>query len=121
MQVAASIENNGWDRVYERKVVSLVALGTALVGMDRYMLLPMLPTLMRDLHFNYREIGEVAGILGFAYGIASLTFGRMSDRIDRRLVVVAAAFAFSLLVGLSGLAIGARARPNSGSMVSWRS
>ena len=106
MQTAPESSGAGWDSSYEWKIVTLVALGTALVGIDRFMLLPMFPILMHDLDFGYREVGELTGSLGLAYGFASLLGGILSDRVGRRTVVVVAALGFSLLVGLSGLAAG---------------
>lgn len=106
MQIPTATAATRWDAAYEWKAVSLIALGTALVGIDRYMLLPMFPTLMRDLGFGYREVGELTGSLGFAYGFSSLILGSLSDRVGRRTVVVLAALSFSLLVGFSGLVAG---------------
>lgn len=89
---------------YEKRVVTLLALGTALMGIDRYMVLPMMPALMRDLHFTYLGVGGLAGVLGITYGCSSLAVGWLSDRIGRRQVIIVGLLAFSLLVGISGLA-----------------
>ena len=77
-----------------------------LVGLDRFMILPMHPTLMKELGLSYQDLGLVTGILSMAWGTASLFMGRLADRVGQRRVVVCAIVAFSVLVGASGLATG---------------
>ena len=89
---------------YEWKAVTLLSLGFGLVGLDRFMILPMFPVIMKDLHLGYQELGHIAGVLSIAWGISGFLSGRLSDVIGRRRVVVGAILAFSLLVGISGLA-----------------
>ncbi len=101
-----STSNGQWDTRYEAKAVLLLCLGFGLVGLDRFMILPMYPTLMRELNLSYQDLGYISGILSVAWGIAGFFMGQLSDRIGRRRVVVGAMVAFSLLVGLSGLAGG---------------
>lgn len=101
-----SAASGGWDTRYEFKAVLLLCLGFGLVGLDRFMILPMFPTLMRELGLSYQDLGYVTGVLSVAWGIAGFFMGRLSDRIGRRKVVVGAMVAFSLLIGLSGLATG---------------
>ena len=93
-----------WDTRYEFKATLLLCLGFGLVGLDRFMILPMFPTLMGDLHLSYQDLGHITGILSVAWGVSGFFMGRLSDRIGRRKVVVGAMVAFSLLVGVSGLA-----------------
>lgn len=89
---------------YEWKAVALLSLGFGLVGLDRFMILPMFPVVQKDLHLGYQELGHIAGVLSIAWGISGFLTGRLSDVIGRRKVVVGAIVAFSLLVGISGLA-----------------
>ena len=97
-------KNDSWDTKYELKAVSLLSLGFGLVGLDRFMILPMFPIIARDLHLNYRDLGEITGALSMTWGLAALISGRLSDLFGRRRVVIAAIVAFSLLVGISGVA-----------------
>lgn len=100
------IEWKDSDRRYEWKAVTLLALGFGLVGLDRFMILPMFPVMMKDLNLNYQDLGHITGVLSIAWGISAIFTGRLSDIIGRRRVVVGSIIAFSLLVGLSGLAGG---------------
>lgn len=95
-----------WDTRYEFKVTLLLCLGFGLVGLDRFMILPMFPSLMQELSLSYQDLGLITGILSVAWGISGFFMGRLSDRIGQRKVVVGAMIAFSLLVGVSGLAAG---------------
>jgi hypothetical protein len=41
---------SGGNPSYEWKVVALMALGMGLTGVDRFLIVPMMPVLQRDLH-----------------------------------------------------------------------
>ena len=92
------------DRRYEFEAVTLLALGFGLVGLDRFMIIPMFPVIAKDLHLGYQDIGVITGVLSIAWGIAAFFSGSISDRLGRRKVVIATALIFSVLVGISGLA-----------------
>lgn len=95
-----------FDARYERRVVILLSLGFGLVGLDRFMIIPLFPVMMKDLGLGYQELGLITGVLSIAWGLSALLTGRLSDRIGRRKTVVGATVVFSLLVGISGLATG---------------
>jgi MFS family permease len=100
------MNNKKWDSAYEWKAVALLALGFGLVGLDRFIILPLFPVMMRDLNLNYQDLGNVSAVLALAWGISSIFMGRLSDRIGRRKVIIPSVIMFSLLAGLSGLATG---------------
>ncbi|WCE06234.1 MFS transporter [Pseudoxanthomonas sp. JBR18] len=101
------MDNQGeWDTRYEWKAVVLLALGFGLVGVDRFLILPMFPVMMKELHLGYADLGHITGILAITWGIASLFMGRLADRVGRIRVVVWSMVAFSLLAGFSGLVHG---------------
>jgi predicted MFS family arabinose efflux permease len=93
-------------RSQELKVVALMALGFGLVGIDRFLISPLFPTIARELNLDYSDIGTIAGALALAWGAAALVMGNLSDRIGRRKVLTGALVLFSLLIGASGLATG---------------
>ncbi|MNS25035.1 Hexuronate transporter [compost metagenome] len=100
------MNNKKWDSTYEWKAVALLALGFGLVGLDRFIILPLFPVMMRDLNLNYQDLGNISAVLALAWGISSMFMGRLSDRIGRRKVIIPSVIMFSLLAGLSGLATG---------------
>lgn len=98
--------NRSWDTAYEWKAVLLLSLGFGLVGIDRFMIMPLFPVMMHDLHLDYQDLGHITGALSVAWGISAMLMGNLSDRIGRRKVIIPAIVLFSLLAGLSGLATG---------------
>lgn len=95
-----------FDKQYEWKAVALLAIGFGLVGLDRFIILPLFPVMMRDLGLDYQDLGNISAVLALAWGISSIFMGRLSDRIGRRKIIIPSVIIFSLLAGLSGLATG---------------
>ena len=93
-------------RAREFQIVTLMALGFGLVGIDRFLITPLFPIIAKDLHLSYGDIGTISGALALAWGVSALLMGNMSDRIGRKKVLVGALLLFSLLIGASGLAAG---------------
>jgi predicted MFS family arabinose efflux permease len=93
-------------RAQEWKIVGLMALGFGLVGIDRFLISPLFPTIAQELNLDYGDIGTIAGTLALAWGVAALVMGNLSDRIGRRKVITGALILFTLLIGASGLASG---------------
>ncbi|MDT4796999.1 Hexuronate transporter [compost metagenome] len=98
--------DNNWNARNEYLAVAMLALGFGLVGLDRFIILPLFPAMMADLHLNYQDLGNISAVLAIAWGISSVLMGRLSDRIGRRKVLIPAVLLFSLLAGVSGLATG---------------
>lgn len=99
-------DNKTWSRAYEWKAVTLLALGFGLVGLDRWILAPLFPFMMKDLGLNYKDLGLIIGVLGLAWGVFAIIAGGFSDRIGRRKVLLPAIVLFSLLSCATGLAGG---------------
>jgi MFS family permease len=97
---------NKWDSGYEWKAVLLLALGFGLVGLDRWIITPLFPVMMKDLHLDYQDLGNIIAVLGLSWGVFSIIMGRLSDKIGRRKVLIPAIILFSMLSGLTGLAGG---------------
>ncbi|MBW5288049.1 MFS transporter [Burkholderia gladioli] len=98
--------SSSWNASYEWKAVALLTLGFGLVGIDRFMIMPLFPVMMKDLHLDYQDLGHITGALSVAWGVSAMFMGNLSDRIGHRKVIIPAMIAFSLLAGLSGLAGG---------------
>lgn len=95
-----------WDTTYEWRIVTLLTIGFGLVGLDRWVISALFPAMAQDLHLNYQELGALIGALGIAWGLFSIIGGGLGDRFGRRRVLVPAIVGFSLLSGVSGLAVG---------------
>ncbi|MEX3686623.1 MFS transporter [Paraburkholderia sp. BR14263] len=90
----------------ERRTLVLLAIGFGLVGLDRWMIAPLFPHMKKDLNLSYQQLGQLIGILSIAWGVFSILMGRLSDRIGRRKIMIAAMVMFSLLSSFSGFATG---------------
>jgi predicted MFS family arabinose efflux permease len=100
----SAVAARNWDTAYERKVVLLLGLGFGLVGLDRWIIAPLFPFIMQDLHLTYQDLGNIVGVLGISWGVFAAIMGRISDHVGRKKVIVPAIFAFSVLSALSGVA-----------------
>ena len=90
----------------ELRAVVILSLGFGLVGIDRFLISTMYPTIARELKLGYGDIGTITGALALAWGLAALVMGNLSDRVGQRVVLVGSLIVFSLLIGGSGLATG---------------
>jgi len=95
-----------WDTKYEWKAVALLTVAFGLVGLDRMIVAPLFPFMMKDLHLNYQDLGNIVGILGVFWGVSAVLMGGLSDRFGRKRILVPAIVLFSVLSGLSGFATG---------------
>ena len=99
-------QQKAWDTSYEWKAVTLLGLAFGLVGLDRWIIAPLLPAIMQDLHLNQQDAGTIIGALGLSWGVFAFIMGGVSDKFGRRKVLLPSLIGFSLLSGLSGLATG---------------
>jgi predicted MFS family arabinose efflux permease len=99
-------EPQKWDTSYEWKAVTLLGLGFGLVGLDRWIIAPLFPSMMKDLNLGYQQLGNLIGVLGLSWGFFAILMGGLSDRIGYRRVLIPAIVLFSLLSGFSGFATG---------------
>ncbi len=95
-------EANQFDTAYERKIVLLMFLGFGLVGLDRWIISPLFPSMMKDLGLGYDDQGLITGALPIAWGIFAIVMGNVSDRVGRRKILIPALIGFSLMSGFSG-------------------
>ncbi|MGE8312495.1 MAG: MFS transporter, partial [Pseudomonas protegens] len=45
---------------YERSMVLLLSLSFGLVGLDRFIILPLFPVIMHDLQLDYQDLGYLS-------------------------------------------------------------
>jgi MFS family permease len=86
------------------KLVPLLALGFGLVGLDRFVLIPLFPVMTKELRLTYQDLGLASGVLALTWGIAAIFCGRLADRFGTKSLFILALF--SLLSSLLGLVSG---------------
>lgn len=94
------------DKGYEVKAVSLMAIGFGIVGLDRFIINPLFPTIQKDLGLSYQDLGIISAVFALTWGLASIFSGGLADKIGRKRVIIPAVFLFSILVATTGLATG---------------
>jgi MFS family permease len=104
MTLVAAKQTGVWDTAYEIKAVTALSIGFGLVGLDRWIIGPLFPTISRDLGLDYAALGSAAGALALAWGLFAIIAGNMSDRFGRRKILIPALVLFSCLSGLTGMA-----------------
>lgn len=92
-----------FDTAYEWQAVLLLFLGFGLVGLDRWIIGPLFPAMMKDLGFGYQDLGNAAGTLALCWGASSMIMGNLSDRFGRRRIILPALLIFSAMSGVTGL------------------
>ncbi|HEX4998617.1 MAG TPA: MFS transporter [Terriglobia bacterium] len=90
----------------EVRTVTLLGLGFGLVGLDRWIIAPLFPAMVADLHLGYRDLGNLVGVLGVSWGLFSVLSGRAADSIGYRRILIPTVLSFAVLSTLSGLASG---------------
>ncbi|MEL7043094.1 MAG: MFS transporter [Pseudomonadota bacterium] len=105
-QTPAAPNESGWDSGYEYRVVTLMALGFGLVGLDRYIIFPLFSVIREDLGLDYQDLGLISAALAFTWGLSAIYSGNLTDKIGAKRVAIVSIIAFSALVACTGLANG---------------
>lgn len=91
-------------RRYETLLVSIMFFTWGTVFLDRMSGLYLAPFIARDFRLTNEQIGLLASALAITWAFSTLAFGALSDRVGRKVILVPAVLAFSLLSWLSGMA-----------------
>ena len=91
---------------HELQTLGLMAFGFALVNLDRFIMYPLFPVMARELGLDYQDIGLISAAVALTWGLSSMVFGRLSDRLGRRGILITSVLVFSILCGATGLAMG---------------
>jgi hypothetical protein len=52
-----------WDTRYEWRAIALLTLASGLLGLDRFVVNPLFPAMMRDLSLDYQDLGNMGAVL----------------------------------------------------------
>lgn len=86
------------------RLLRLLVLSTFLIFFQAYMVAPVVPSIAAELDTSVRMIGWAIPAYLIPYGIMSLVYGALSDRIGRGRILYASLAAFVLLTGLTATA-----------------
>jgi MFS family permease len=92
---------------YQWLLIGLLSFNFGIVFFDRNALSFLMPFIQPELGLNNTQVGLIASAFSFAWAIAGLGTGWLSDKVGRRkLLLVIATIVFSSASALSGLAAG---------------
>lgn len=95
-------------------LVRLLSAVTFLIFFQAYMVAPLIPRLSEEFRVSPRQIGFVIPVYLIPYGVSTLFYGVLSDRIGRRRVIVSSLFTFVTLTALTATSQSAT------QMLTWR-
>lgn len=90
---------NGDDQVttVSRWMLPLLCGAAFLLFVQAFMVAPLLPKLARELHTGTGNVGLAVPAYLIPYGLATLVWGPLSDRIGRRPIIIGSMVAFVVL------------------------
>ncbi len=91
---------------YERRMITLLSLSFGLVGLDRFIIMPLFPVIMRDLALDYQDLSMLSAILAFAWGGSALFMGAAIRLLGPKKLLVLSITLLSILAGASALITG---------------
>lgn len=90
---------------YQReRLLKILALATFLIFFQAYMVAPLLPQLAAAFGVSSQTIGLIVPAYLIPYGIATLFYAILSDRLGRRSIMFASLLAFIVLTALTATA-----------------
>lgn len=87
----------------ERQIIAIMFATWGIVFLDRMAVLYLAPYIAPDLHLTSAQVGTLAGIIALCWAVSALTFGAISDRVGRKVILVPMVVMFSLLSAACGL------------------
>lgn len=91
------------NKAHER-LLRLLALATFIIFFQAYMVAPIIPTLSLRMHAPVETVGLIVPAYLIPYGIATLAYGLLADRVGIHRVMFASLGAFSILTILTATA-----------------
>lgn len=93
-----------WKQDARERLLRILAGATFLIFFQAYMVAPLIPRLAAMFSVSEERIGLIVPAYMIPYGIATLLYGVLADRIGRRRVLLASLTAFIVLTALTATA-----------------
>jgi ACS family hexuronate transporter-like MFS transporter len=95
------------DKRYQWLLITLLSVNFGVVFFDRNAFAVLGTFIQPDLNLTQAQIGDITAAFSFAWAIAGLLMGSLSDRIGRRkAILIICTLVFSAASVLSGFAAG---------------
>ena len=107
-EIAANVEKR------REHLLWVLSAATFLIFFQAYMVAPLIPRLSGVFDVSPQSIGLIVPAYMVPYGVATLFYGLLSDRIGRRRILLASLLAFVVLTALTATS------QTSSQMIAWR-
>lgn len=94
----------GMEAPERERLLRVLAAATFLIFFQAYMVAPLIPLLSAAFRVSPQAIGLIVPAYLIPYGVSTLFYGLLSDRIGRQCIMIASLSAFVLLTGLTATA-----------------
>jgi predicted MFS family arabinose efflux permease len=113
--VEADVSSNQLLAAHEREVVlRVMAVASFLIFVQAYLVAPLIPALAAEFHVRERNVGTLVPAYLLPYGVCTLFYGPLSDRVGRRPVLLG-------MLGMMTLTIlGAAGSTTLRGLLAWR-
>ena len=101
-------------KAQRERLLWVLAAATFLIFFQAYMVAPLIPRLSEAFHVSPQQIGLTVPIYLIPYGISTLFYGLLSDRVGRRRILLGSFLAFIVLTALTATA------QSAGQLLLWR-
>src|SRR6266478_61965 len=107
-------ENQGKTGKQLERLLWVLSAATFLIFFQAYIVAPLIPRLSHVFGVSSRSIGLVVPAYMIPYGVATLFYGLLSDRLGRRPIMFASLLAFVVFTALTATA------QSASQMIVWR-
>ncbi|MDT3424775.1 putative MFS family arabinose efflux permease [Paenibacillus forsythiae] len=90
----------------QKSSLTLFFLVMFAIGTDTFLISPLLPVLRHEFHVSTASSGWMVSAYALGYALFALVAGPISDRLNRKHVMVCGMAAFSISTGLCAAAVG---------------
>jgi MFS family permease len=95
-------DNAGIDT--RERLLRVLSAATFLIFFQAYMVAPLIPHLSDVFVVSSQTIGLIVPAYMIPYGVSTLFYGLLSDRLGRRRIMLASLLAFIILIALTSTA-----------------
>lgn len=103
MSIQGSINNQQAAERRREKLLWVLSAATFVIFFQAYMIAPLIPKLAVLFHASEQQVGNIVPAYLIPYGIITLFYGLLADRIGPKIIILVSLLTFSFLTALTAL------------------
>lgn len=103
MSIHGNINNQQAADRRREKLLWVLSAATFIVFFQAYMIAPLIPKLAVLFHTSEQQVGNIVPAYLIPYGIITLFYGLLADRIGPKIIILVSLLSFSVLTALTAL------------------